>query len=380
LDTVLFVNHLRRGSASSFRQEGFAKFLRRRGYRTALLCRSRGDGLEGDGPFDRVRHWEEPFETAFARNLRVLGEELEASDLVHVNRANPFTASLLAVALTRRRRALVVDMEDMDGYGGYASYTGSYGPKGWALTAFEKLFPRRAGAVTVVSSLLREYMVRNGVRERRLFKVPNGFDPDLFRADIDGSPFRRSLGLGESPLLMYSSTYWGFEAGIHREALSSFRLVAEEVPGAKLVMTGNLSRELDDSLASLGLRDKVVRTGFVPRETMPEVMAAADAAIHVISSHPFHAASSPMIVPEYLAMGKPVVAPMVGELVEMLGGGAGVLVESGDHLGMARAAVSLLKDQELRRRVRASAIERSATYSYEAETKTLMEAYDAASA
>ena len=381
METVLFVNHLRRGSASSYRQEGFAACLSRRGFRTALICpRGHGTGSNSfPAPFDEVSFFSEPFPMNLASNSAKLSAAMRRANVIHVNRASPYTASLLMMPGHPHRRALVVDMEDLDGYGGYSSYVGSYGPKGWALTAFEKVFPRRAGAVLAVSRLLRTNMLRSGVREDRIFIVPNGYDAKMFRPEIDADAAKREFGVSDHPVVMYSSTYWSFEKAQHMTALTAFKLISERVPGARLLMTGRLTPEIVAMLQALGIEDRVVRTGFVPRSSMPVVMAAADIAIHVISGHPFHVASSPMIVPEYLAMGKPVVAPMIGELVAMLGGGAGVLVPRSDPKLLADAAVELLRDRSLRMRVGASASARaSQTYSYDAETETLVEAYERA--
>lgn len=388
--SVVFVNHLPEGSASSYRQAGFARCLRRRGFDTTLVCRGSNAGRESGGSaprsgqgagrdFDRKVYWAEPFPYDLLSNLRVLSGALEGADIVHVNRANPYTATLLAAARRSRRAPLVVDLEDWDGYGGYSSYIRSYGPKGWVLTGFERTFPPKADAVVVVSKLLRSYVLSLGVPQEKVFVVHNGFDDDLFRPEVDGSGVREEYGLSDDPVVMYSSTFWKFERALHETALSSFELVLKEVPEARLLMTGREVLDIGTVLREGRVGSRVVRPGFVPRSAVPELMASADVAIHVISGHPFHAASSPMIIPEYMAMAKPVVAPRIGEIPEMLGDGAGILVDDVEPEPIARETVRLLTDRRLRKRVGGAARLRARErYSYEAGTADLMRAYERA--
>ena len=382
MSRVVFVNHLPQGSASSYRQAGFAKCLREDGVETVLVCRSRKqrppDDTAGRGrrPFDRTLCWDEPFPFRMASNLRVLSEAVREADVVHINRANPYTATILSLVRRSSRAALVVDMEDWDGYGGYSSYIGSYGPKGWALTFYEKTFPLTADAVVVVSRLLKSYMLSLGVPERKVSVIHNGFDGELFGRKLDVGSTRERLGLGDSPVVMYSSTFWEFERAQHEAAFSALGLISKEVPEARFLLTGKEESSVAQAIDASGVRGRVVRPGFVPREEFPQVMAAADVALHIITRHPFHAASSPMIVPEYMAMGKPVVAPAIGELTELLGGGAGVLVSDGDPGSLAAAAVRLLRDRDLRRGVGEAARRKAwERYSYEAATGVLKRAY-----
>jgi glycosyltransferase involved in cell wall biosynthesis len=377
---VVFVNHLTQGSASFYRQEGFARCLRKQGFETTLVCRSsRGVRDHGSTAFDVTQFWAEPFPFRLTSNIRLLARAIRGADIVHINRANPYTATILTLARGSSRAAVVADMEDWDGYGGYSSYIGSYGPKGWALTGCERTFPRTADAVIVVSRLLRSYMLEIGVPREKLFVIHNGFDSDLFRPDVDGKEARDKFGLSDDPVLMYSSTFWEFERSQHERAFTALGMVVKEVPNAWLLLTGREESEIGASLKAAGIMERVVRPGFVPRKELPKLMAAADVAVHMVSDHRFHRASSPMIVPEYMAMGKPVVAPRVGELAEILDGGAGLLVDRADPGSIASAAVALLGDGKLRKRVGEDARAKATRdYSYEAATVRLREAYDKA--
>ncbi len=369
--SILFTNHLPLGSASSYRQAGLAKYLRAAGFETRCLCRAGGSaprdarGLSTEWPqYHDIRYWREPLVPALPANAAIFRESAKEDTIVLINRANPYTST---VAMLGRRKGtpLIVDMEDWDGYGGYSSYVGAYGPKGLMLTFFENLFPRQGSLVLAVSHLLYSRMAALGVPKERLLYLPNGYDDDLFDPSIAGTKVRDRFSLGDSPVVIYMSTFWKFERELHRTALDAFRMVLEEQPRAKMLMLGRGDLSVDSLIAERGLGGSVIKTGFISRRELAQFISAADVALHVISSHPYHQASSPMVVSEYMAMEKPVVAPRVGELAYALGDGAGLLVDRVEPRLLAEGVTRLLSDGGAREKIGRRARERARKeYSY----------------
>ncbi len=380
---ILFTNHLPPGSASSYRQSDLAKYLALKGFECNFIGR-RPPGEQGPinesgtlagWPFRSVAYWDEPLVEKFPANLGKLKRRLEGMALVHVNRANPYTATLVSLGNLPRRR-LTVDMEDWDGYGGYASYAGFYGAKGHVLTLYENLFPRLGDIVIAVSHLLMERMQQLGVPREKLLFVPNGYDDDRFDPSVDGGEMRDKYSVGDYPVVIYMSTFHRFEAELHRTALAAFKLASREVPDARMLMIGGGDLDIRSLIADARLQDRVIHAGRVPREEIPQMIAASDVALHVISDHPFHRASSPMVMPEYMAMAKAVVAPRIGELAFALAEGAGVLVERPDPRLLADGLVRLLKDDSLREAVGREALRRArAEYSYKVLAERLSSVY-----
>lgn len=387
---VLFVNHLSLGSASSYRQLGFAKYLNKSGLDCDLLGRRttlHNDATVNESMLDHgewndyheIRSWKEPLAFNALSNAALLSKISKENSIVHVNRANPFTATLIS-AMRSPRWKLVVDMEDWDGFGGYSSYANKYNAVGGLLTFYERWFPRTANAVVVVSHLLEEQMVRAGVQRKKIFLIPNGFDPDLFNKNVSGREIRKEYDLGDSPVVIYASTYWNFEVKIHEIALATFRQIVKHIPEVKFILLGAGNISISNMASEIGLRKNVIVTGFVPRNRVPELIAAADVAMHVISDHPFHRASSPMIIPEYMAVGKPIVAPRIGELGVMLAGGAGYPVPHPEPNLLADGVIRLLNNDALRFelgvRAASEALEK---YSYGVLAKILQQAYESIS-
>ena len=381
---ILYTNHLPLGSASSYRQAALAKYLSRLGFGADFLGRrSRSVVTDGSTPlaeewshFDNFWYFREPLVSSLRQNLSIYREAIRNADLIHINRANPFTASIASLEMSPAR-VLVVDMEDWDGFRGYSSYARLYGPRGFLLTFYENAFPRTADLVIAVSHLLYARMNQLGIPKKKLLLVPNGYDEDLFVPSTSPEWAREAYDLGDAPVVMYMSTYWTFEKQLHVTALSAFRKVVEQVPEARLLMVGKGNLRIDELISEMGLQRSVIPTGFVPRDRLPHLMAAADVAMHVISDHPFHSASSPMVMPEYMAMGKAIVAPRVGELSYALGDGSGLLVDRVDADLLAQGVVRLLRDEGLRREIAAAGLRRARKeYSYTVLADRLKTAYE----
>jgi glycosyltransferase involved in cell wall biosynthesis len=377
---VAFVNHLKLGSASSFRQAGLAKYLGRLGLECDFLGRrgKQPDTQEVWRCFERISYWNEPLVSMFPENLRLLRKVARENAILHVNRANPYSATVTALGQSRANK-LVVDMEDWDGFGGYSTYAHLYGARGALLTLYEKGFPLLADLVLTVSHLLTTRMIQLGVPKERLLWIPNGYDEELFNPSISGEAARARYSLGDAPVIIYMSTFWRFERGQHEVALRAFKEVLKGVPRARMLMVGGGDLDIASLAQEMKIGDGVVATGFVGRGEIPRLIAAADVALHVISAHPFHAASSPMVIPEYMAMGKPIVAPRIGELAYALDGGAGWLVDAVEPGLLARGVEALLSDEAARLAMGRRALEKvKEGYSYAQLAARLKRAYERA--
>jgi glycosyltransferase involved in cell wall biosynthesis len=377
---ILFTNHLPPGSASCLRQSDLAKYLSRRGFACDFIARRpKGRAGSGNGPdvsnFRSTTYWKEPIERSLPHNVRLFRKAIEGDPIIHVSKAFPYTAAVISLG-NHPHRKLSVDMEELDGYGGYASYAGLYGARGNLLTVCERVFPPQGDIVLTVSHHLIERMHQLGVSRDRLLFVPNGYDEECFNPSVKGDGVRDSYSLGDSRVVVYVSTFHQFEVGLHQVALDAFKIASREVPDARMLMVGGGNLDVRPLVAERHLEDRVVVAGRVPRSMVPQLIASSDIAIHVISSHPFHVSTAPMVVPEYMAMAKAVVAPRIGELAFGLADGAGFLVDHPTADLLAAGIVRLLKDDSARETMEKQALKRArAEYNYTVLAERLGAAY-----
>jgi len=197
---------------------------------------------------------------------------------------------------------------------------------------------RAAAAVTVSSrALQRRYggtLVRHGPDEAE-------FDPG--RAELtDQGELRRRFGLPPGRRLAVfagrARPHKGWDALV--EALAR-----PEAAGWDLVAAGVAARPAEQARARLGARVHLLDA--VPNAAMPALLAACDAAAAPQRDSPFARAQLPAKAVEAMAMALPVVATPVGDLPEILGGGArGWLVPVDDAPALARALAEVAADPE----------------------------------
>ena len=218
----------------------------------------------------------------------------------------------------------------------------------WALT--------QADVVLAVSSQLRDHAISLGADPGRVRVLPNGVNPGLFNPAIPAQHVRHRWGVHEGPIL-------GFVGGLRpwhdMKALPPLlHRLSQRYAKLQMVIVGEgpLRIALEDDLKRLGIRERVVLTGSVPHEDIPELIRLFDVAVapYAHLDHAFY--FSPLKLFEYMACGVPVVGARLGQLVEVIRHGeTGLLYDAGDIDGLASACDRLLNDDKLRQRMGAMA-------------------------
>lgn len=137
---------------------------------------------------------------------------------------------------------------------------------------------------------------------------------------------------------------------------------------------GNARSALEAELLRFGVSEGATITGWVPLETIPELLSEADVCVDPAPASPLNDRSTMMKVAEYLALGKPIVAY---DLVETRAtvGDAALLVPSGDVEQFARQIQRLAEDPQLRAVLARRARERAAELTWEVSAARLVAAY-----
>jgi glycosyltransferase involved in cell wall biosynthesis len=213
-----------------------------------------------------------------------------------------------------------------------------------------------AGAdVTIaVTGVLARILEADGVPAGKVVVMPNGVRRELGSGVTPeaGARFRQGLGIpADAPVAGFVGWFraWhGLERMLEAAASPAWREA-----GIRLVFAGDgpaapALREMRDAL---GLGDRVVLTGSVPRGEIEAALASFDVAVQpAVTSY-----ACPMKILEYMAAGRAIVAPGSDNVRELLTDGAtAVLCPGGtepstEDLGAAVAA--LIHDPEKRRRL-----------------------------
>jgi glycosyltransferase involved in cell wall biosynthesis len=205
---------------------------------------------------------------------------------------------------------------------------------------------RHARLVLVHSEFVRQgVMERFGVGPERVRLVPAGIRlPD--QADVPPVPaeeLRRRYGLPERWFVYPAITY---PHKNHVTLVRAFARVAAQVGDVALVLTGRAAgaeAALRHEIGRLGLAERIVRPGRVPRDDLLSLVAQA-----VALTFPSRYEGFGLPILEAMAFGTPVVASAVTALPEVVGG-AGRLVDPDDIAGWSGAMLAVLSAGESER-------------------------------
>lgn len=181
----------------------------------------------------------------------------------------------------------------------------------------------------------------------KLVEVSWGANIERFRPDIDGSALRKKLGYGpEHFVIAYTGAYYPWH-GLDTLVEAAGKLGAPEVRFL-LVGDGQLRPAIEQRIAEAGLGDRFQAIGKVPYSSVPEHLAAADAAIapYDPSRHPDLSRHGmffdPLKVFEYLACAKPTITLDSANMRRMFENGEHALLVEPGNAEALRAAIERL--------------------------------------
>jgi glycosyltransferase involved in cell wall biosynthesis len=214
------------------------------------------------------------------------------------------------------------------------------------------------------------------LKRSRVHVVPNGIDADLFRPRRLAET-RAELALGHDPLFACVGRL-ASEKGMHY-AVQALALLKGEASNGRLVIVGDgEEREgLEGLSRQLGLERRVIFAGPQPHEKVALYLAAADAFLFPTERDE----AAPLVLPQAMACGRPVVASRIGGITEVIGdsGECGILIPPGDAPALARAMRTLVADERLRRRLGGAARRRVLEeYTIERMTERTLAVYEVA--
>ncbi|MGY5852870.1 MAG: glycosyltransferase [Candidatus Thorarchaeota archaeon] len=176
----------------------------------------------------------------------------------------------------------------------------------------EFLMTRASNLVLTANYPLAKRAYRWGAR--KVTMVPN-FPPFDFGPTKDRSIMRETLGLGDNPVLLYLGKLSILEGS---EILKEVILrTSETLPEVRYLIVGDGPERgsIELFLKSNKLEHKVRMMGWVSHDEVPNYISAADLCLFPRNWTTFSEYTAPeniLKVGEYLALGKPVVAPKMG--------------------------------------------------------------------
>jgi glycosyltransferase involved in cell wall biosynthesis len=311
-----------------------------------------------------VWHTEQPALPAPLRPLHQVAALLRPAlhsgpDVLHLFKPKGYSglAALLAHTL-RPLLPLVVDTDDWEGRGGWNDVL-PYPPAAKALFNWqEDDLPRRAQAVTVASRTLQTQVWGAGVPPARVVYLPNGI---TLPATLRPAVVRPTA----TTMLLYTR-FWEFDV---RDIVCMLAGVVAQRPDARLLVVGQGEQQQERDLLryaqQAGLARAIDYRGWVEPAHLPGVLAEADLALVPLDDTLINRARCSAKLLELMAAGLPLAVAEVGQSREYIREDeSGLLVPAGNPAALARAALRLLHDSGLRRRLGTGAQAALASFSW----------------
>jgi glycosyltransferase involved in cell wall biosynthesis len=227
----------------------------------------------------------------------------------------------------------------------------------------------QASLLIAVSDHVRDFLADMGVPEEKIGLLPNGFDGDAFNTRTDGMIRRRQLGLDpDARAIAYVGSFLPF----HRVDLliESFAALAAAHP-IHLILVGE-GPEVVTAQARLrnhGLLHRAHFVGRVPNSDVAGYVAASDIAV-LPGALDF---GNSMKLFEYMALGRPTVAPDLPAVASVVEDGKhALLFADGDESSLRQRLLTLLLQPELLARLSRNSAQWAANHTWAARTKTLV--------
>lgn len=204
-------------------------------------------------------------------------------------------------------------------------------------------FLQLADGITVIVDRLREFAPAT----TPLHRLEPGLDPTLYRPQPPDAALREELKLrsGEKVLVFTGSVTFA-NAPEMRELYTAVRELNRSGTPTRLVRTGLTH---PDFSASLGFDAAafVTELGFVAKEKLPRLLALADVLVQPGRPGRFNDYRLPSKLPEFLAMGRPVVLPATNLGRELVDGRDALLLREGSAAEIVAACQRIFRDPAL---------------------------------
>jgi glycosyltransferase involved in cell wall biosynthesis len=208
-------------------------------------------------------------------------------------------------------------------------------------------FLEAAGGVTAVIERLLEFAPQN----TPTVVVWPAYEPDLFRPANADMSLRHELGVeNDEQIVVYAGNTHPANAEEVRALYLAVGLVNERGRRLRFIRLGVDDPGFLSTVASEALRYEV-RVPYVPRPAIPRYFALANVLVQPGRPNAFNDYRFPSKVPEFLAMGKPVILPATNIGLELKEGDEAMLLRRGDPLELAHVIGKVLGDPDLQQRL-----------------------------
>jgi len=201
--------------------------------------------------------------------------------------------------------------------------------------------------IVVSSNAIRNDLIIYGrINPQKIVTIYNSIDLESFKAAGNCVKIKDELRINPDSCVVGIVARLVPEKAIN-DFIQAALMILKEIPQTTFLVIGDgpLRRMLEELVSELGLNSNIVFTGF--RTDIPDLISIFDVAVLSSIFEGFG-----IVILEYMALGKPVVATRIGGIPEIITDKEnGLLVSPQRPDEMARAVISLLNDEDKARQI-----------------------------
>ena len=368
---ILMTVFTRRYEGTYYRAFPWASFLVSRGHRVTILCTSKESrlrtvvseengvriietpalfsgrhvmtrlcGMYGWGPLDLLARF---------REIRRGGY-----DVVHAFEHHLHVALPVCFSGRKHVPVLIADSCDHYGKGGFREY--EYSPYRlyrlyrllglpfrMLMDRMEVSLRRRADAVTVISTYIRDRVLQQGIAPEKVHLIPGSSETETIQV-LPKTDARRKTGL--DPGLNYALFFGAGQFDLDF-SLEAFRRVQHVFPQSRFIVAGKKNPEVTRKAAELGIADQIIQTGWIEDDGLADWLACAEGCLLPMKDNAPNHARWPNKIGFYMAAGRPTVATGVNDVGELIETGDIGLVSRTDPQEFAERIETLFAHRQL---------------------------------
>jgi 1,2-diacylglycerol 3-alpha-glucosyltransferase len=225
--------------------------------------------------------------------------------------------------------------------------------------------------VTPSDSIKKTLEIFTG-KSDRITTIPTGIDLGPFR-EADGCAVREKYNLGERTVLVSVGRL--AEEKNFKTLLSAMAEVAEDRDDLRLLLIGDGPQrdELEKYARELGLGNKVIFTGLVPFEEIPDHLSAADLFCFASVTE-----TQGLVTMEAMAADLPVIAVDATGTSDVVDDGIEALLTENDSHALAQALREVLDDGALLAKLKDGAREKAKSFDMIVQAEKMVSVYEQA--
>lgn len=233
-------------------------------------------------------------------------------------------------------------------------------------------FMRKCQHIVIPSESMRSILVDHYGLVDRFTVIPTGIDTAPYKA-ADGSALRSEWGWHNDKIIISAGRL--AEEKNWSILLQAFALAQKSYSNMRLVLIGDgpQAEELHELAGELGVAERVLFTGKVPFDEIPNYLKAAD-----LFSFASITETQGLVTLEAMAAGLPVVAVAASGTRDILQNGKqGFLVEN-DAQALASGIIKLVESPSLMSRFKSAALRKSRTFENRRLAQKMLDVYEQA--